>query len=125
MRKIITAGLAILLLSACHHENPLQSHSKQENLVFLINASANAEKRLQLDIKDDDRGVVYWECMGSEKHQEINCDALYQAMINFAEEGHYKAYKTITLSQLTDAKVFKGIDEEYLETLVDTWPTYY
>jgi hypothetical protein len=118
-------GLAMLLLTACHHDNPLQSHSKKQSLLFLINASANAEKRLNLPIKDGDRGVVYWECMGGEKDKDINCNALYQAMIDFAKEGHCKAYENLTLGQLTDTTVFKGLDAGYLDALVDTWPTYY
>lgn len=125
MNRIIAVGFAAFLLSACHHDYPLKTHNQKENLLFLINASANSEKRLHLPVKEGDRGVIYLECMEGKKDKEINCTALYQTMISFAREGHYQGYESITLPELTDHKVFDELADDYLETLADTWPTYY
>ena len=125
MNRMIAVGFAALLLSACHHDNPLQTHTKTESATFLMNASANAEKRLQFAVKKDERGYGYLECMEGQKNKEINCNALYQAMILFAREGHYKGFDSITLAQLTDKRILNDLNDDYFEVMSSTWPTYY
>ncbi len=45
-----------LSLAACSHESPLKTHPAKETVRFLMNASANAERRLHFPIKSIDYG---------------------------------------------------------------------
>lgn len=117
--------LAMLLLTACHHDNPLQTHNKNESATFLMSASANAEKRLQLPIKTGDRGALYLECMEGKQDKNIDCQALYQAMVTFAKEGHYPDFKAVNLSHLTNKNIFASLTDDYVEVLTSDWPSYF
>jgi len=121
------AACALFLLSGCQQNqpNPLQTHTKIESATFLMNASANVEKRLHFSIKADERGYGYLECMEGKKNPEINCDSLYQAMLTFAKEKHYPGFENMTLAQLTDLQSFEPLSDDYVEIMMTTWPTYY
>lgn len=122
LMKGLMVGLMTATISACHHENPLKTQPAKASVTFLINASANAEKRLHFAIHKDAYGFVYLECMEGKQSPDIECDALYQGMIAFAKEGHYSSFLTITLPDLTDQKVFKSLADEYAETAATIWP---
>ena len=124
-KTLIGIGISSLLLTACHHDNPLQTHAKKENATFLMNASANVEKRLGLPIRKDEGGYGYLECMEGKKNVEVPCKALYQAMVTFAKEGHYEGYQSIRVADLTDSHIFEGLHDDYYDVMVSTWPTYY
>lgn len=109
-------------ISACHHENPLKTQPPKASVTFLINASANAEKRLHFAIHKDAYGFAYLECMEGKQSPDIRCDALYQGIIAFAKEGHYSSFQTITLPDLTNQKVFESLADEYAETAATIWP---
>lgn len=125
MRNKIIIGVSILFLTACHHDNPLKTHSKSESAIFLMNASANAEKRLQFSMKTDERGYGYLECMEGKNNTEIDCAKLFTSIVQFAKEDHFKGFKSLTLADLTDKTVFDSMGDTYAEVLVSTWPTYY
>ncbi|MFV0820260.1 T4SS-associated protein LvrD [Legionella micdadei] len=120
--KGLMVGLMAAAISACHHENPLKTQSAKASVTFLINASANAEKRLHFAIHKDAYGFAYLECMEGKQSPDIQCDALHQGMIAFAKEGHYSGFQTITLPDLTDQKVFESLVDEYAETAATIWP---
>lgn len=120
--KGLIVGLMAVTISACHHDNPLKTQPAKASVTFLINASANAEKRLHFAIHRDAYGFAYLECMEGKQSPEINCDALYQGMITFAKEGHYAGFQTITQTDLTDQKVFESLADEYAETAATIWP---
>lgn len=122
-RMTLVAGC--LALTACHHDNPLATHSKQQSATFLMNASANLERRLRLDVKNDEHGYGYLECMEGKKNHEIHCETLYQGMIAFAKEGHYPGFEAITLKNLTNQAMFTGLSDDYYEVMASTWPVYY
>lgn len=124
-KTLLGLGMSTLLLTACHHDNPLQTHSKKENSTFLMNASANVEKRLGFAVKKDEHGYGYLECMEGKKNPEINCEALYKAMVTFAKEGHYPGFQSISIADLTDQKIFTGLQDDYYEVMTSTWPIYY
>lgn len=109
-------------ISACQHENPLKTQPAKASVTFLINASANAEKRLHFAIHKDAYGFAYLECMEGKQSPEIRCDALYQGMIAFAKEGHYSGFQKITLADLTDKNLFESLADGYAETAATTWP---
>lgn len=109
-------------LSACHHENPLKTQPAKASVTFLINASANSEKRLHFAIHKDAYGFAYLECMEGKQSAEIQCDALYQGMIAFAKESHYSGFQKITRADLTDKRVFESLADEYAETAATIWP---
>ncbi len=112
----------VATLSACHHENPLKTQPAKASVTFLINASANAEKRLQFAIHKDAYGFAYLECMEGKQSPDIQCNALYQGMIAFAREGHYSGFQTITQADLTEQEVFESLADEYAETAATSFP---
>lgn len=122
-----TAGIVgcALLLSACHHDNPLLTNSKLESATFLMNASANVEKRLKFAVKKDEYGFGYLACMEKKPDSGMNCDALYRGMVAFAKEKHYPGFESLTLADLSDRVVFEALGDDYAEVMVSTWPKYY
>ena len=68
---------------------------------------------------------IYFFQRYRKKNPEINCEALYKAMVAFAKEGHYPGFQSITVADLTDHQIFTGLQDEYVEVMVSTWPTYY
>ena len=121
----ISAVITALLLAGCHHDNPLTKHAPKESALFLMNASANVEKRLHFVIQQDAFGYGYLECMEGKKSVDIRCPDLLNGMVQFAKENHYPAFKQITLSDLTDKAMFEKIGDEYAEIAATTWPHYF
>ncbi len=122
LATVITGTLA---LTACHNDNPLKTHTKQQSATFLMNASANLERRLRFDVKNDEHGYGYLECMEDKKNHGIYCDTLYLGMIAFAKEGHYPGFESINLKDLTNKSVFDSLSDDYYEVMASTWPQYY
>ncbi|MDF1931658.1 T4SS-associated protein LvrD [Legionella pneumophila] len=120
--KGLMLGLMVVTISARHHENPLKTQPAKASVTFLINASANVEKRLHFAIHNDAYGFAYLECMEGKTSHDIRCDELYQGMIAFAKEGHHSGFQTITLADLTDKRVFESLADEYAETAATIWP---
>lgn len=116
--------LSVLALCACHHDNPLKTHSKQDTLTFLLNASANAEKRLHIATQQDSYGYAYLECMDGQKSPELQCPALYQGMMEFAREGHYPGFNKLRTQDLTDYAFFTKIADDYAEFTVTHEPRF-
>jgi len=121
----ILVTIITLLLAACHHNNPLATRALKESALFLMNASANVEKRLHFVIQEDAFGYGYLECMEGKKSLDIRCPDLLNGMVQFAKENHYPAFKHITLSDLTDKTVFEKIGDEYAEVAASMWPHYF
>ncbi|MBA2649672.1 MAG: protein LvrD [Legionella sp.] len=113
---------ATLLLSGCQHRNPLQTNPIKKSALFLMNSSANAEKRLHFAIQKEAYGYGYLECMEGKTSTEIHCDDLYQGIVAFAKEGHYPGFNSLTLSDLTDPQVFTTLADDYAEIAVSTTP---
>lgn len=107
--------LSITALCACHHENPLKTQPKNDTLRFLMNASADAEKRLHIPTQKDSYGYAYLECMDGKKSPELRCLALYSGMMDFAREEHYIGFKKLKLHDLTDYSFFVTLAEDYAE----------
>lgn len=107
--------LGILALCACHHQNPLTIHSKQDTLKFLLNASANAEKSLHIPTQKDSYGYAYLECMDGKTSLELPCIALYRRMISFGKEQHYVGFEHLSVNDLTNHSVFASLAEDYAE----------
>jgi hypothetical protein len=125
INKIVAVFAGALLISACHHTNPLKTNPRKQSTLFLMNASANAEKRLHFAIQNDSYGYGYLECMAGKISPEMNCQELYYGMVSFAREGHYAGFNSITLSDLTDPAVFETLADVYAETAVSSWPQFY
>lgn len=107
--------LSVFALCACHHENPLKTHSKKDTLNFLMNASANVEKRLHFPTQKDSYGYAYLECMEGTKNPELKCGALYSKMAAFAQEGHYPGFNSLNVKDLTDSAFFIALADDYAE----------
>ncbi|CZI44320.1 TPA: protein LvrD [Legionella pneumophila] len=120
--KGLMVGVMAVTICARHHENPLKIQPAKVSVTFLINASANAEKRLHFAVHEDAYGFAYQECMEGKQSPDIQCNALYQGMIAFAREGHYSGFQTITQADLTEQKVFESLADEYAETAATIWP---
>ncbi|HHG8507938.1 TPA: T4SS-associated protein LvrD [Legionella pneumophila] len=112
--KISAMLLGVLTLCACHHKNPLTTHTKQDTLKFLLNASANAEKRLHIPIQKDSYGYVYLECMDGRASSELSCNALYQEMVSFAKEQH-TGFEHLSVKDVSDSSVYASLAEDYAE----------
>lgn len=105
----------LIALCACQHQNPLKTHTKQETLRFLLDASANAEKRLHIPTQKDSYGYAYLECMDGKAGLKLPCDALYQGMVSFAKEQHHKSFKHLTLKDVTDHTLVTSLADDYAE----------
>ncbi|KTD20125.1 hypothetical protein [Legionella londiniensis] len=127
MNKFGITSLLIttLLLVACHHENPLKTQPAKASAIFLMNASANVEKRLHFAIAQGAYGYGYLECMEGKKSAEIHCPDLLNGIVRFAKENHYPLFKNITLADLTDKATFEQLGDEYAEIAATTWPHYF
>lgn len=121
-RKVFIITSILLFLCACRHENPLKTHPSPQSLSFLFNASANAEKRLGFPIHQDAYGYAYLECMEGKKSPEIHCEALYQAMVEFAKEGDYLGFEGLSLADLKDSQLFNQWADDYAELAATTVP---
>jgi hypothetical protein len=113
-----------IVLTACHHENPLKKQPAKGSAYFLMNSSANVEKRLGFNIKLGDRGLAYLECLEGKKDPDVDCKRLLQGMVAFAKEGHYPAFKSLSLEDLQD-KTLESLADDILETASEHWPTYF
>lgn len=104
-------GLGIListsLITACH-ENPMNTHSKQQNIAFLRDAAINAEKNMKLSARKG--GRFYSNCMEG-NIELIDCEAFFFEMLRFSETR--PEYRELTYSELTDAKSYASIAEDY------------
>jgi hypothetical protein len=116
--------LSVFALCACHHDNPLKKHSKQDTLAFLLNASANAEKRLHIATQKDSYGYGYLECMGGQENPELHCNALYLGILMFAQEGHYPGFNKLNAQDLTDYAFFATIADDLAEFAVTHEPLF-
>lgn len=121
----ILACVTPLLLTACHQDNPLKTESPKAVATFLMNASANVEKRLQFPIPHDAFGHGYLECMEGKVSPEMDCPRLFSGMVAFANENHFPPFKNITLTQLTDKVTFEAIADDYAEIVATVWPHYF
>lgn len=112
--KVSAVLLSTLTLCSCHHKNPLTTHTKQDTFQFLLNASANAEKRLHIPTQKDSYGYAYLECMDGKTSPDLSCKALYQEMVSFAQEQH-TGFEQLSLKDVTDSSVFASLAEDYAE----------
>ncbi|MFO2820581.1 T4SS-associated protein LvrD [Legionella pneumophila serogroup 1] len=112
--KVCTVLLGALTLCACYHKNPLTTHTKQDTLKFLLNASANTEKRLHIPTQKDSYGFAYMECMDGKTSPDLSCSTLYQEMVSFAKEQH-TGFESLSVKDITDSRVFASLAEDYAE----------
>ncbi|HHF7374003.1 hypothetical protein [Legionella bozemanae] len=115
-RFIITTMLlmSMSLLGGCH-DNPLKALTKKQQINFLMQASRSAEQVMGLF--SEPGGGYYLSCMSGEDI-ELNCQKLFEHMLDFAHL--HKEFSRLTLSQLTDARVFAEIALEYQDTFFNT-----
>ena len=126
MRKILALMcLCLFMLMACHHQNPLTVKTKSQSANFLMQASANVEKRLHFHVKKDERGYGYLECMEDKRNPEIDCSALFKGIVAFAKEGHFPGFESISKANITDKAVFANLKDDYYEIMATTWPHYF
>ena len=102
------------LLTACH-ENPMSTHSKQHNITFLREAAISAEKAMSLPARKG--GRFYSNCMEGNK-ETINCEQFFNEMLKAAKTS--PDYRDLTYKELTDAKSYASIAEDYQIKLFNT-----
>jgi len=103
-------GVSLSLCACSHPANPLTQVSKHDAGVFLANASQYAQKKLKWDRDTYGSGGGYGVCM-TKTAPSANCQTLYKTMLVFAKEQ--QAYKTLTVSELTDRQTFEKLKEDY------------
>ncbi len=96
-------------LLACSGSNPLDDPDHKTTARHLLSASQYAEKTLKLG-QPPYRGYFYEACMkGKEKSK--TCKSLYFVM--FKKLRHQKAYRHLSLSDLTDKPMWLHIRDDY------------
>ncbi|MBA2648293.1 MAG: hypothetical protein H0U75_01630 [Legionella sp.] len=116
MKIRMEAGLiaSVILLSACH-EPPMKTHSKKETIEFLRHAAISAEGTMNLPARK--KGRFYSNCMQG-NIEKIDCKRFFSAMLAFAQTN--KDFQHLTYLQLTDAKTYEGLAEDYQDKLFNT-----
>ena len=71
-------------------------------------ASQSAEQKLKVFTPPG--GEYYGLCMNNKEKPKL-CKALYQAMAEYAKKTPY--FKTVTVADLTDLKMFAQLKDEY------------
>ncbi|MBA2649913.1 MAG: hypothetical protein H0U75_10050 [Legionella sp.] len=114
MRMGIGLITSVMLLSACH-ESPIKTHSKRQTIEFLRQAAISAEKTMNLPARK--KGRFYSNCMEG-NIESIDCKRFFSAMLAFAKTN--KDFQHLTYLQLTDAKTYDGLAEDYQDKLFNT-----
>jgi hypothetical protein len=108
---LLSMLLLSCFLSSCH-KNPLKTHSEHKSSRFLINASVAASHSLRLGLSDIGARRAYPNCM-ERTINNIDCKALYQAMVDFAKKGPFPEFKGVRIADLTDELVYERVREDY------------
>ena len=106
--KLISIILSASILTACSHENPLNSLPRDDVGKFLANASWSAEKAQNARTY---QGRAYGMCLMHDKKVSLNCNKLYGQMQDYALNDF--EFKDITISDLMDVKMFYKVREDY------------
>lgn len=117
-KRLVLAIPGIIFLTGCH-ANPLKDAPKTRAAAFLVQASNMAEKSLQLKLEENDRGAMYSDCMEG-KAKAVNCQKLYEAMIDYAGTGIEPPFKSLRLSDITDANLYESLRDRLDEALFTT-----
>lgn len=105
----LVGATVVALLAACSsHNNPLKTAKPALAAKFLVSASQSAEK--QLHVFNAPGGYYYGECMMGKAKKPL-CSKLYKAMAEYANTT--TDFKGVTVDDLTDAQVFKGLKADY------------
>ena len=114
MKKIVSLSALALItaaFSACSsHQNPLTLVDEKEAAIFLLKASQSAEKALHIKKDTLAGGDIYGLCL-KEEAQNIDCKALYGAMVKYAQTTTH--FKNLKVSDLTDPVMWKSLHEYY------------
>jgi hypothetical protein len=110
---ILVLGL-VAGLTACH-ENPMNTHKTQQNVVFLRQAAISAEHAMQLSAHK--AGRFYSNCMEGNK-EAIDCKQFFKEMLQFAKE--VSSYSDLTYAELTDVKMYAALAEDYQSKIFNT-----
>jgi len=105
---VVGASLIALLAACSSHHNPLKTAEPDVAAKFLVSASQAAEKKLH--VFNAPGGYYYGECMSGKAKKPL-CTKLYKAMAIFSETT--TTFKGVTVSDLSDAQVFKRLKEDY------------
>lgn len=111
MKKMLIAST--LLLTACSN-NPLQEHTKKQNIAFLRQAAIHAEHSMNAASR---KGRLYRYCM-EENPEQIDCVGFFNKMLEFAHTT--KEYGNLTYDQLTDVTLYAALAEAYQNTLFNS-----
>ena len=102
-------GAAVLsgaaLLSACHKEAP-KKHTQEETIAFLIKASSEASRAIQLS--DYKPSHQYFFCMNGNP-TKLDCDALFDEMLHVSKNS--EDFSALTREDLTNPTAFKVLKE--------------
>jgi len=111
---VVGVSLVALLAACSSHHNPLKTAESDVAAKFLVSASQAAEK--QRHVFNAPGGYYYGECMSGKAKKPL-CTKLYKAMVSFAETT--TTFKGVTVSDLSDAHMFKRLKEDYQREAFD------
>ena len=112
---LVSVILTIFIAACSSHQNPLDKALPQTTAKFLVHASQVAEK--QLHVFQAPGGDYYGDCMTGKAKKPL-CTALYKAMANYAKTT--RAFKNLTVDDLTNWAVFKKHYDDYKNVLFNT-----
>jgi hypothetical protein len=112
---IFLVGSCLIVFISSGHKNPLNTHSTEQNITFLRTAAISAEKVMNLPARKG--GRFYSNCMEGNQ-EKINCEQFFNEMLHFAKAS--TDYRDLTRKELTDAKDYALIAEDYQIKLFNT-----
>ena len=105
---IFTLASVVLLAGCQENPNPLKKMEPSVVAKFLVDASANAEKKLNLYRRFQRKG--YQRCI-EEQESVALCNKLYSEILAYAKTQD--DFKEVTLSNLKDRTLWKSIQDDY------------
>lgn len=114
---LILSMISVIGLTACSHENPLESPDKIETAKFLKAASMYAEKKMKYKTSKDGHGIIYGACMlgrtGGALASPDFCPKFYSEMVEYAKQSS-SSFDEITVADLSSQKAFENIKNVYI-----------
>ncbi len=113
--RVVPVFILSLFLLGCSGSNPLDGPDHETRVKDLLAASQYAEQTLKLG-DPPYRGYFYELCMKNKKKGKV-CQDLYSVMLK--KLRRQKVYQNVTLSNLTDKRMWLHIRDDYFNDRFD------
>ncbi len=110
---------AIIGLTACSHENPMETQSQQDTAKFLIAASIYASDKMKFNISVLEKSLRYGDCVLNHMIDSSFCPKFYDYMIEYADQSG-SSFSSITIEDLKDREIYRSVEKTYFDTALKT-----